>query len=115
MGRGAAAPSYDCTRCGACCQNPDDNVAEGYTFYLAIEDGAPLLRDAKLVSRLVMHDADGKPHLRLESNGRCLALRGKIGRQAVCTIYDVRPQGCRKLQPGDARCEQARRERGVGG
>jgi Fe-S-cluster containining protein len=108
-----SAASYDCTRCGACCQNPDDNVAEGYIYYLAIERGAPLLSDAKLVRRLVMYDGEKAPHLRLEANGRCLALRGKIGQKAVCSMYDVRPQGCRKLQPGDARCEQARRERGL--
>jgi Fe-S-cluster containining protein len=106
-------PSYDCTGCGACCQNPDDNVAEGYRWYLAIEPSAPLLRDEKLVRRLVVHDPDGAPHLRLEDNGRCLALRGKIGKRAVCSIYEVRPAGCRKLQPGDPRCLIARKQRGL--
>ena len=107
------APDLDCRACGACCVNPDENRAEDVVDWVEVDDGEPLLDDARLARRLVVTNADGERHLRLDPDGRCLALRGRIGRHVTCTVYGLRPRGCRLVQPGDARCLQYRRERGI--
>ena len=103
---------YDCTTCGACCANSDENRADGYPWYVEVRD-TNLLDERELTRRHVIYDPDGVPHLRLDPSGRCTALVGKIGRRVRCTIYELRPKGCRILLPGDERCLQARRERGL--
>ncbi len=105
-------PAYDCTSCGACCRNPDENRAEGYVWYLEVRD-TKLLQKKDLAKKLVVYDPDGVPHLRLDPSGRCVALAGKIGKRAHCTIYALRPKGCRLLMPGDPKCLVARRELGI--
>ena len=107
------AVELDCRTCGACCANPDENRAEGVVDWVEVADGEPLLDDARAASRLIVVHADGVRHLRLDPGARCLALRGRIGRRVSCTIYALRPSGCRRVEPGDARCLQYRRERGV--
>lgn len=50
---------------------------------------------------------------------RCLALKGTIGTNATCTIYEKRPSPCRDFAPeadgghGDPRCGDARRFHGL--
>jgi hypothetical protein len=104
---------YDCRICGACCANPEENRAEGVVDWVAVAEDEPLLDDGRLAARLVVTNAAGERHLRLDAGGRCLALRGRIGRRVSCSIYPVRPAGCRRVEPGDERCRQYRRERGV--
>ena len=104
---------FDCRSCGACCANPDENRAEGVVDWVEVRDGEPLLDDERLVARLVVANAEGIKHLRLDPAQRCLALRGRIGRHVTCTIYGLRPRGCRLIEPGDERCLQYRRERGI--
>jgi Fe-S-cluster containining protein len=105
-------PVLDCITCGACCRNPAENRAEGYVWYLEVKD-TDLPNKPDLAKKHVVYDPDGKPHLRLDPSGRCTALLGKIGKQVRCTIYALRPKGCRMLMPGDARCLLARREQGI--
>ena len=105
--------SFDCTRCGACCTNPDENRAETFVDYVEVLPQDALLRRRDLVRRLVVYNVDGLPHLRLDTDGRCLALRGTVGRRVRCTIYDQRPAACRKVEPGSERCLAHRRERSV--
>jgi Fe-S-cluster containining protein len=103
----------DCTRCGACCTNPDENRAEGFVDYVEVLARDALLDEPELVRRLVVYNADGLAHLRLDATGRCLALRGRLGRRVRCTIYEHRPTGCRKVEPGSERCLAHRRERSL--
>ena len=107
------AIDYDCRSCGACCANPDENRREGVVEWVEVRDREPLLDDARLTRRLVVENAAGERHLRLDADGRCLALRGRMGRHTTCMIYGLRPEGCRRIEPGDARCRQYRRERGI--
>jgi Fe-S-cluster containining protein len=107
------ADDLDCRTCGACCANPDENRVEGVVDWVEVGPREPLLRAPRLAARLVVRNSSGQCHLRLDPGGRCLALRGRIGRRVSCTIYDLRPEGCRKVEPGSARCLQYRRERGV--
>ena len=104
--------ALDCTTCGACCCNPDENRDEGYRWYVEIED-----TDSSLLSpkhkRYVVHDDEGVPHLRLDPSGRCAALVGRLGERVRCKVYSHRPAGCRRVMPGDTECLKARRERGI--
>ena len=93
--------------------NPDENQSEGYPWYVEVAD-TKLLQKPDLAKKLVHYDEQGVPHLRLDrSTQRCLALSGKLGKRVQCTIYSLRPKGCRLLMPGDPRCLLARRERGL--
>jgi len=103
----------DCRRCGACCTNPDDNAREGRSDYVPVEPGARLLSRRDLVRKFVTQDAAGSPHLRLTADGRCSALRGAVGRKLACEIYHLRPNACRRVQPGDSNCLRARAERRI--
>jgi Fe-S-cluster containining protein len=103
----------DCTRCGACCSNPAENRAEQFVDYVEVLARDPLLAKPELVRRVVVRGGDGTLHLRLDVDGRCLALRGRIGRRVRCTIYRDRPAACRKVESGTPRCLAQRREHGL--
>jgi Fe-S-cluster containining protein len=103
----------DCQRCGACCTNPSENIAEGVTSYVEIEPGDPILRKKDLVKKLVVLDAEGVPHMRLTADGRCLALNGAVGRRVTCTIYHHRPSPCRRVEAGSKLCLRYRADRGL--
>ncbi|MCB9683293.1 MAG: YkgJ family cysteine cluster protein [Alphaproteobacteria bacterium] len=106
------ADALDCTACGACCCNTDENRAEGYPWYVPIDDPrARLLTRPDLRKRYVAHDPDDVPHLRLDPSGRCVALTGRLGLRVACAIYADRPRACRRVQPGDGACLAARAER----
>lgn len=105
--------TYDCRTCGACCTNPDENRAEGFVHYVEVHPRDAILNERELVRRLVVHDPDGVPHLRLDGSGRCVALLGKLGKSVRCSIYEHRPTPCRKVEAGSERCLAHRRERGL--
>ncbi|MCK6545841.1 YkgJ family cysteine cluster protein [Myxococcota bacterium] len=111
----AIAPGYyDCRACGACCVNPSANRAEGFQHYVEIEPTSVLLVRKDLKKKLVVLDEEGTPHLRLTSDGRCMALRGAIGKAADCSIYHHRPDPCRRVEAGSRLCLDYRRDAGLG-
>ena len=91
---------FDCQQCGACCAYS----AEWPRFTL--EDEAALAR----IPRHLVDDRGGR--MRSEGN-RCSALRGEIGCETACTIYEVRPDVCRACEPGDEACLMARTRFGL--
>ena len=103
----------DCTTCGACWCNPAENRAEGVEGWVEVADDEPLLKRKDLVRKLVVVDAAGDRHLRLDRSGRCLALQGALGKKVGCRIYHHRPRPCRRVQAGDADCLRYRAERGL--
>jgi len=105
--------SFDCRRCGACCVNLPSNRLEGFTSWVEIEAGDHILTRADLVKKLVVYDRDQVPHLRLTDDGRCMALRGALGREVGCSVYSDRPSPCRRVQAGDALCQRYRHEHGL--
>lgn len=77
--------------------------------------------EAKLGKRYVrLHVVNGEIRTRptLNKRGplegvedcRCVSLRGSIGKQVSCSIYEKRPDICKKaLRPGDPQCYAVRR------
>lgn len=101
----------DCTRCGACCFNPPENVQEGYVEYIEVGPGDALSARPALLRRHTV-EKDGRLHMRLLADQRCSALAGSLGGRVRCTIYHVRPSPCRRVQAGSELC--ARYRRGLG-
>jgi Fe-S-cluster containining protein len=105
---------FDCQSCGACCCNSDENRAELYRDYVQVAHRSSLAKHPALLSKLTVLNARGERHLRLIGREqRCAALRGELGARVSCIIYELRPEGCRKVEPGSKECRRARRERGV--
>lgn len=102
----------DCTSCGACCVNTPANRAERYVDYVEVEPGDRLLSRPELRRRYTVERA-GAVHLRLAPDGRCLALRGKLGQRVRCAIYTNRPSPCRRVEPGSDLCLGYRRQAGL--
>jgi Fe-S-cluster containining protein len=103
---------FDCVRCGACCCNIDKNRALGFRDYVEVEPRDKLRKEKRLLPVYVVFNEKNEPHMKLR-NHRCVALKGRIGVKVGCEIYPLRPSGCRRVQPGDAECRRARRERGI--
>ncbi len=92
-----------CTRCGACC------ASYRVSFYWA-DPHAGALPDALL--------EQVTPHLACmrgtnARRPRCVALDGIVGQSVRCTVYDLRPDACRAVMPGDERCNRARARHGL--
>lgn len=102
----AAGP--DCTRCGACCFNPPENVREGYFDYIEVAATDEIRRRPDLLRRYT-RESDGRLHMRLLSDQRCMALAGSLGKRVRCLIYHARPSPCRRVQAGSELCERYRR------
>lgn len=105
--------SLDCRTCGACCVNPPVNREADFPWWVEIAEGDAILERPDLVRKHVVRDPDGVPHLRLAPDGRCLALRGALGRKVTCGMYGERPTPCRTVQAGDALCLRYRHEHGM--
>ena len=104
----------NCTHCGACCatylvtfsRQELDTEPGGWVPTEFANDDSIFSRCAKM--RGTQH------HPR-----RCVALRGTIGVDVSCAIYEQRPSPCRDFSQeadeghGDARCGDARRFHGL--
>jgi Fe-S-cluster containining protein len=105
---------FDCQACGACCCNTDENRAEEYIDYVEVTPRAALNRRPDLVRKLTVLNDKGERHMKMKGREqRCVALEGKLGEHVSCTIYELRPSGCRRVQPGSKECLRDRRERGI--
>jgi Fe-S-cluster containining protein len=102
----------DCTRCGACCFNPPENVQEGYSEYIELAPGDALWRRPELLRRHTV-EKDGRVHMRLLADQRCSALAGSLGGRVRCTIYHARPSPCRRVAAGSELCSRYRRGLGL--
>jgi Fe-S-cluster containining protein len=69
-------------------------------------------KDAYKISKKMLEDGDIEPYaLRSMKKeiGRCVALKGKIGKDAQCSIYLSRPTICRIFLQGCTRCVELRK------
>lgn len=98
-----------CQYCGACCASlrvsfPADEVDD---------------RLGGLVPQALAESYGNAACMRTMADGRCVALRGRVGEEVSCAIYELRPSSCREFAPlaalgrGDDACNDARRRRGL--
>jgi Fe-S-cluster containining protein len=97
-----------CQSCGACC------ATYRVSFYWGEMDCTPggrvpeSLADKVNAQFCCMRGTDMQPP-------RCVALRGQIGVEVSCAIYEWRPSTCQEFAPlaaighGDDACNEARR------
>ncbi|MFO0679912.1 MAG: YkgJ family cysteine cluster protein [Polyangiaceae bacterium] len=92
----------DCVACGRCCHHPPRTVT-------LLEEDERRMGDANL-RRLTVVDPK-PPHFRFVVNDgrRCGALDTRVPDTYPCGVYDVRPSGCREVEPGSPCCLEARR------
>ena len=91
-----------CQSCGACC----GYSANWPRFSIESDEELALIPDEFVNERQSGMRCDG-------DGDRCSALRGEIGRETACGIYEVRPEVCRTCMPGDTECAMARRKFGL--
>lgn len=98
-----------CQYCGACCASlrvsfPVDEVDDCL---------------GGLVPQALTESYGNAACMRTMADGRCVALRGSVGEEVSCAIYELRPSSCREFAPlaalgrGDDACNDARRRRGL--
>ncbi len=106
--------TYDCQTCGACCCNSDQNKAEKFIDYVEVLKRDKLRKHERLLHKLTVPNDKGERHMILRGREqRCIALEGKLGESVSCTIYELRPSACRKVEAGSKECRDRRRERGI--
>src|SRR3954465_1387008 len=109
------AQVYDCQTCGACCHSPW--TGEGYvTVY---DSDIERLRPTGLAILYIQEGSDPpvytpKLPTRVNDAGQrtCIAFAQTAADQCTCTIYEHRPQACRKFEAGTVLCKQARKRLG---
>jgi Fe-S-cluster containining protein len=97
----------DCVACGRCCHHAPSTV-----HLLDVDEARVLGRpdgDA-ILTRLTVLD-ERPPGWRFVRNAghRCEALDVSVPGRFPCSIYDVRPDDCRIVEPGSPACLEARR------
>jgi len=102
----------DCVGCGRCCHHGPRTVhllEPDEARVLSVAGGEDVLR------RLTVID-DRPPGWRFVQNtgDHCAALDVSVGGRFPCSIYEVRPDDCRIVEPGSPACLQARREGRLG-
>lgn len=97
----------DCVACGRCCHHGPSTV-----HLLDTDEARVLLRldGPEILRRLTVLD-DRPPGWRFVRNDgeRCGALDVTVPGRFPCSIYDVRPDDCRIVEPGSPACLEARR------
>lgn len=83
----------DCRSCGACCEHfTEINV-------LSDDENLEWLKTWNLVEPC----ASGGYQMK-QIDGRCIAFTGEVGKEAACSIYAHRPEGCEVFEAGGQRC-----------
>jgi Fe-S-cluster containining protein len=102
----------DCVACGRCCHHGPSTVHlldTDEARVLGHPDGEGILR------RLTVLDARPPGWRFLSNDGeRCAALDVSVPGRFPCSIYEVRPDDCRLVEPGSPACLEARRLGGLG-
>lgn len=101
--------NFDCDNCGACCNSliveaHDYDVRREPRLYQIFKGDRQKLRDGEHC--IILYDSETKA---------CpfLVTEGDDSSKRVCSIYETRPVACVMVEPGDAKCQQARRMKGL--
>ncbi|MGD0675390.1 MAG: YkgJ family cysteine cluster protein [Polyangiaceae bacterium] len=106
--KGAPSPDgADCVSCGRCCHHGPNTV------HFLESDEARVLehpQGEEILRRLTLLDPR-PPWFRFVQNGgdHCGALDVSVDGRYPCSIYEVRPDDCRIVEPGSPSCLEARR------
>jgi Fe-S-cluster containining protein len=97
----------DCVGCGRCCHHGPSTVHlldTDEARVLAAPDGEDILR------RLTILDSRPPGWRFLQNTGECCAaLDVSVEGRFPCSIYPLRPDDCRLVEPGSPACMEARR------
>lgn len=106
---------FDCQACGACCCNTARNRAAGTREYVEVTRQDRLFREERALLKVLAEPTDdGRFFMKLKGpEQRCVALEGDLAAGVGCSIYALRPQGCRQVESGDEECLNARRHHGL--
>lgn len=104
MGTHMTFDRFDCDNCGACCRSL---IVEAYDYDARRE---PKLYEIGNVDRQALRDGDRSIVLYDTDTRACPFLDGETN---LCGIYATRPVACVMVEPGDAKCQQARKIRGL--
>lgn len=98
--------SQECVKCGACCASFRVSFYWGETN--AHEHGTV---PAELTTAISPHHVcmKGTEHKPVH----CIALKGEVGREVSCNIYELRSSTCRQFEAGSADCAKARKIHGL--
>lgn len=91
----------DCLACAACCHDSRVEISRRDAARFRRAERAELL-----ATPFVRRDASGKLHLPMRASGACVHLTG----ERACSIYPIRPDGCRAFVAGSEPCLAARHE-----
>ena len=116
-----AAPAYDCQKCGACCVSwdcvpdyvylePKDKDRMSKATYADFTRGYG--RQRHRVMQLAFIPA-AVPDGVVGEVFACKALRGIVGDEVACGIYEERPKACRRFEVGSEDCLEMRRRAGL--
>lgn len=115
-----ASEKLDCKTCGACCRasafmelphRPFADMTD--TEAQEIEEKHPGSVTLTTPSGWTFDPERFVMAIKPGEHGRCVALRGKVGKKVSCAIYEDRPSTCREFEPGDEQCFAARRRAGL--
>lgn len=90
----------NCRTCGACCLNPlDDKWIE--------------VTESDSINPHLLQEGDITPYSMKQIYGRCVCLKGEIGKNTKCMIYEDRPAICKWFQSETPACLFFRKLHGV--
>ena len=108
---------YDCRRCGACCISNWD--AEAYVYVddvdIARLQGSYTKRTVKRLIACADDPLERGLGTKTNKQGHivCVGLRGSVGKQCSCRLYETRPRACQQFKPGSLACKGAREDVGL--
>ena len=85
-----------CIHCGACC------ATFRVSFYWAEGSALP---PNYTVALTPVYDCMAGTN---QSQPKCIALQGEVGREVSCSVYAARSSTCKEVQLGDTQCQKAR-------
>ncbi len=113
-----SAGDIDCQKCGACCLASAWSPSAALRPFADVQDNEVKRIERRLPLSVVPVQPFGFAFQtvtnamainRRDRRGRCVALKGTVGRKVSCSIYSVRPEGCVDFEPGSERCLEIRR------
>jgi len=105
---------YDCVRCGACCISPWDVPSYVYIDDKDIKRLKLAYTDRTAKKLIACADDPYERGMATKKNKQghivYTGLRGSVGGQCSCRLYEARPRACRDFKPGSNVCLAARKD-----